>query len=266
MRFACAPSPALEGTGRVARLEVRVSEAPEEVVVRIAGEATVQLADELPRVLLGLTACRPPLVTLVLDGLNSVSCLALAALVDFRRGVVRAGGRVRLAPALRGPVRESLERTGLLELFGWPEVGAAPPVHHTGPLSQHNNSQGEAMNHIPQVQDLERAHRVAWGQLAELEPRLAELLWQARAAGAGCCGWEDVERVFAPFLNAVAELVGLRGRHHNHPVLGSVGAYEVAYWRLREAVAGLLPRPVHAQSAPEATTGPRTHVGDDLAA
>jgi hypothetical protein len=41
----------------------------------------------------------------------------------------------------------------------------------------------------------------------------------------------------------VAELVGFRGRHSRHPVLGSVGAYEVVYWRLHEAVAGLLPRP-----------------------
>ena len=82
------------------------------------------------------------------------------------------------------------------------------------------------MNHNPRVQDLERAHAVSWGELAGLEPELAELLWRARAAGAGCGGWEDVERVFAPFRDAVAELVGFRGRHSRHPVLGSVGAYQ----------------------------------------
>jgi hypothetical protein len=61
----------------------------------------------------------------------------------------------------------------------------------------------------------------------------------------------------------VAELVGFRGRHH-HPVLGSVGAHEVAYWRLREAVAGLLPRPT--AGVPEATTEPRAQGRGDLAA
>ena len=99
------------------------------------------------------------------------------------------------------------------------------------------------MNAIPKVADLERAHGVTWGQLAGLEPQLAELLWQARAAGAGCQDREDLQREFAPIRDAVAELVGLRGRHRNCPLLGSVGAYEVAYWRLREAVASLLPRP-----------------------
>jgi hypothetical protein len=96
------------------------------------------------------------------------------------------------------------------------------------------------VNHIPNVQELERAHGVTWGELAGLEPRLNELLWQARAAGAGCRGWEDVPRLFAPLRGALGELVGLRcGRHR---ALGSVGAYEVAYWRLHDAVCGLLPR------------------------
>jgi hypothetical protein len=96
------------------------------------------------------------------------------------------------------------------------------------------------MTNVPKVHDLEQAHGVTWGELAGLEPRLAGLLWQARAAGAGCGGWEDAERVFAPFRDAVAELVGFRCRRSTHPVLGSIGAYEVAYWRLRDAVAGLL--------------------------
>jgi hypothetical protein len=99
------------------------------------------------------------------------------------------------------------------------------------------------VNHIPNVQDLERTHGVTWGQLAGLEPRLDELLWQARAAGAGCRGWEDVGRLFAPFRDRLAELVGFQGRQSRHPVLGSVGAYEVAYWQLHDAIAGLLPGP-----------------------
>ena len=122
------------------------------------------------------------------------------------------------------------------------------------------------MYHNPSVQDLERSHAVTWGELAGLEPQLADLLWRARAAGAGCGGWEDVERVFAPFRDAVAELVGFRGRHRRHPVLGSVGAYEVAYWRLREAVSGLLPRPAAVPVAQEAPAPARSPGRGDLAA
>jgi hypothetical protein len=122
------------------------------------------------------------------------------------------------------------------------------------------------MNHIPKVQDLERAHGVTWGELAGLEPRLLELLWQARAAGAGCRSGEEVRQVFAPFRNAVADLVGLRGRHSRHPVLGSVGAYEVAYWRLQDAIAGLLPRPAGVRDAEEATAQARSDAGRELAA
>ena len=99
------------------------------------------------------------------------------------------------------------------------------------------------MNCIPKVDDVERAHRVTWGELAGLEPRLNELLWQVRAAGAACRCGEDAHRAFAPIRDAVAELVGFRGRHRHHPVLGSVGAYEVVYWRLHDAVCGLLSRP-----------------------
>jgi hypothetical protein len=91
--------------------------------------------------------------------------------------------------------------------------------------------------------ELERAHGVTWAQLVELEPRLNELLWKARESGSRCRCREEVSEVFSPFRNAVAELVGFRGPHRDHPVLGSGGAYEVAYWRLYEAVTGLLPRP-----------------------
>jgi hypothetical protein len=121
------------------------------------------------------------------------------------------------------------------------------------------------MKHFPKVHDLEQTHGMTWGELVGLEPRLGELLWQARAAGAGCGDWEDVHRVFAPLRDALAELVGLRGRHRGCPVLGSVGAYEVAYWRLRQAVSGLLPRPA-VRAAREATTSSRVQGSGDRAA
>jgi hypothetical protein len=101
------------------------------------------------------------------------------------------------------------------------------------------------MDAIPKYQDLERAFGLTWYDLAQKEPRLNELLWKTREAGARCRRREDVERIFAPFRNALTELIGFQGRHRRCPVLGSVGAYEVAYWRLYDAVAGLLPRPAN---------------------
>ena len=118
-----APSRVCEGARRVPQIEVEVSETPEQMVVRIAGEASFGLAGDLKGVLLSLSLRRPALVTLDLSGLHFVSSLAMGALVAFHRVVVRAGGRVRLAAALQRPVRESLERAELLTLFGSPAGG-----------------------------------------------------------------------------------------------------------------------------------------------
>ncbi|HKB38358.1 MAG TPA: STAS domain-containing protein, partial [Gemmataceae bacterium] len=95
-----APSPTPEGMRRVPRIEVAVTEAPGEVVVRVAGKGCVGQADALAAGLLGLSARRPALVTLDLSGLSFISSLAMGTLVSFHRGVVRAGGRVRLAAGL----------------------------------------------------------------------------------------------------------------------------------------------------------------------
>jgi hypothetical protein len=99
------------------------------------------------------------------------------------------------------------------------------------------------MNSIPKFQNLEQAFAVTWSELVAQEPQLNELLWQARAAGAHCSCWEDVPRLFAPFRGAPAELVGYLSRHSRHRVLGSVGAYEVAYRRLYNAICELLAPP-----------------------
>jgi hypothetical protein len=108
------------------------------------------------------------------------------------------------------------------------------------------------MKPYPNFRELERLTAVTWHDLAALEPRLGELLWRARQAGVGCLCWSDVDRVFSPFRNAVAELVGFAGHNHRHPVLGGTGAYQVAYWKLYDAVAGLLPhRAGGAAGAPE---------------
>jgi hypothetical protein len=92
----------------------------------------------------------------------------------------------------------------------------------------------------------ERGRRAArprdlWGQLVELEPQVETLLWQARLAGANCRTFADVDRAFNALQYELTGLIGFVGKHHRHPVLGSAGAYEVAYWKLYDAVAGLVP-------------------------
>jgi anti-anti-sigma factor len=106
-------------------IEVRIQEAPGEVVVRIAGEAPVGQAGQLADALLGVSCRRPRLVTLDLAGLSFISSLAMGVLVAFRRGIVRAGSRVRLAAPLQEPVRQALARAELLTLFGWPAEAEA---------------------------------------------------------------------------------------------------------------------------------------------
>jgi hypothetical protein len=98
------------------------------------------------------------------------------------------------------------------------------------------------MKRYPHFRDLELLHGITWLDLADLEPRLGELLWVARQLCVACRCWADVDRVFAPIRNSLADLVGFTAKARLHPVLGCPGAYEVAYWRLYDAVAGLLPK------------------------
>jgi anti-anti-sigma factor len=122
----------LEGVGRVHQVEVSIKETPAEVTVRVVGEASLGQVDQLTAALLCLSARRPKLVNLDLSGLSFVSSLAMGVLVAFRRGVVRAGGQVRLADSLQESVREALVRAELLALFDRPAGAegrqAAPPV------------------------------------------------------------------------------------------------------------------------------------------
>jgi len=96
------------------------------------------------------------------------------------------------------------------------------------------------MKTSPSFDDLELIHGVTWQELTELEPRLGELLCVARDACLTCRCWSDVGRAFAPIQNTLAELVGFASKNHRHPVLCRRGAYQVAFWKLYEAVAGLL--------------------------
>jgi anti-anti-sigma factor len=96
---------------------VAVSRTPDDLVIRVKGEAGVGSAGALLDRLLANAAGRPASVTLDLSELRSVSPLALGVLAAYRRSVVRAGGRVRLAVGLQPAVKEALARAELLHLF-----------------------------------------------------------------------------------------------------------------------------------------------------
>jgi hypothetical protein len=82
--------------------------------------------------------------------------------------------------------------------------------------------------------------------LAGLSPTNAALAVKPMACEAArqtrviCRRWADVDQFFAPIRNTLTGLVGFTGKNRPHPVLGSTKAYEVAYWKLYDAVAGLL--------------------------
>jgi hypothetical protein len=86
------------------------------------------------------------------------------------------------------------------------------------------------------VSELEQMHGFTFGQLVDCEPRLETLLWEARRAGAACRSQADAHRAFSTLRSQLSELVGFSSRHRRHRLLGSVGAYEVVYWRLLQAV------------------------------
>jgi hypothetical protein len=216
--------------------------------------------------LLAPSAQRTSVVTLDLSEVRSLSCLATGVLVSFRRGVVRAGGRVRVAEELQSAGKEALARADLLKLFKT-TAGAAARDRQAGQTTPALEQAGDGtavlttsqkgsntMQRYPNIRDIERLHGIAWLDLAELEPQLAELLHQARHAAAGCRRLSAVPELFSAIRNRLPELVGLTARSCRHPVLGSFGAYEVAYWKLYGAVAALLPP--GAESAPPMTQSP----------
>jgi hypothetical protein len=94
------------------------------------------------------------------------------------------------------------------------------------------------MRDVRNVKDMERIHGVRWVDLVEQEPEHDRLLKVARMVGECCRNWRDVERGWGQFKNDIAGLVGYCGKHREHPLLGTVAAYDVVYWRLHNAVAG----------------------------
>jgi hypothetical protein len=157
----------------------------------------------------------------------------MGVLAGYRRAAARAGVRVCRTTALHPAAREALDRARLMDLFE--AVGSAESSAAPGP------SENGARKRRPNVDDVQRAHGIVWGQLVALESEVETLLWRARQVGASCRTFADVDRAFGSLRDELARLIGFFGKHHRHPVLGSAGAYEVAYWKLYNAVAGLLP-------------------------
>jgi anti-anti-sigma factor len=212
------------------RLEAEVVDTEAGVEVRLRGHADVLEADALEAVLLRLAARRPACVIFDLSKLESISSLVMGILVAYRRGAVRAGARVYLAANLHPGVREALDSAQLMSLFeavGDTRLGVARAA--TDDQKPHSNGH-EAKCTVS----------ITWAQLVELEPQLETLLWQARQAGVSCRTSDDVNRIFGPIRNELAAMIGFAGRHHNHSMLGGAEAYQAAYSKLYDAVAGLL--------------------------
>jgi anti-anti-sigma factor len=223
-RPAASPPPPAPG------LEVTVRGTPDGVRIRVRGEADDRQAGPLQADLLDPAALRAEAVTLDLSGLRSLSGLALSVLAAYRGGVGRRGGRVRLLPQLQPEVRAALERAGVLELFA--DGGAASARRPSGAAG--SGPEG--------LRALEREHGVTWEELTAREPELTALLGQAQHAAVACRSGEGADWVFSPFRRRLSRLIGSQGKHHEHPVLGSPGAYQVADHKLRDALGRLPPR------------------------
>jgi anti-anti-sigma regulatory factor len=227
---------------------MEVTETDEEVVLRLRGQAGVVEAGALETSLVRLVSRRPAYVIFDLSELRLLSSLAMGVLAEFRRAAVRAGARVCLAPDLHPAARTALTRAELLDLFE--VLGGPPPGGGPRPVTP------SLRKLYPDVDEVQRIHALTWGQLVELEPQLETLLWRTRSAVARCRTLTEVQRSFGPVRNELAGLLGFAGKHQRHPVLGSAGAYAVAYWKLYDAVAGLLPgRAGGTAEAPEKPAG-----------
>jgi len=186
-------------------------------------------ADVLEDSLLPLSTWHPKSVTFDLSELRFISGLAIGALLSFYRAAVRRDIQVRIAPDVHPAVRDILLTTGVLKLF---EIAG---------YSSEASGQGQEPRSFSKLAEVERAHGFTWSRLVELEPQLEKLLLQAREASARCNTVNDVAQVFGPIRNDLVGLIGFAGRRHRHAVLGSAGAYHVAYTKLYEAVVGIFP-------------------------
>lgn len=85
-------------------------------VITLSGELDLASADELQRVLDEARAGRPPNVCLDLESLQFIDSTGLATVLRGHQAITGDGGRLAVA-CPSGPVRHTLETTGLLEML-----------------------------------------------------------------------------------------------------------------------------------------------------
>jgi stage II sporulation protein AA (anti-sigma F factor antagonist) len=98
------------------QLELEFAEHDGVQVVALAGELDVGSVDELEAALGGASAGARPRVCLDMSHLAFIDSTGLAAVIRAHLSVVEAGGGFSIVVA-PGPVRRTLETTGLLDLL-----------------------------------------------------------------------------------------------------------------------------------------------------
>ena len=98
------------------KLAFHVERGPQWLTVALRGEASLDQAEVIAALLLRIPPDGYSLVVLDLAGLTFLSCLAMGALVEYRRGLGRRGVEVRLAN-VQAPVWLALESAGLGQWF-----------------------------------------------------------------------------------------------------------------------------------------------------
>ena len=106
---------------RECKLAFRVERRPHLLLLAIKGEATYEQAEFISAHLLRMPLDRYSLVVLDLAELTFLSSLAMGALIEYRRGLLRRGVEVRLAN-VQAQVWLALESARLGTLFGTIEL------------------------------------------------------------------------------------------------------------------------------------------------
>jgi anti-sigma B factor antagonist len=114
-------------------LQVESKKKGKAVVVAIRGDAGMAFVGQLQQELSRVLEAKPELVVLDLTDLAFISSMGMGTLVNFRNGVGKAGGTVKLA-ALQPMLAEAFRRARLTEMFEiHPNVDAAVGAEKSAP-------------------------------------------------------------------------------------------------------------------------------------
>jgi anti-anti-sigma factor len=116
----------------VPKLQIDCTESNGILVIRVAGDAGVASSGKLDRELMLASAGRHLSVVLDLSELTFISSISMGLLVAFHHGVIRNGGRCRVA-GLQRRVAEAFERARLTQI-----LSICPTVHEAMTSEQQN--------------------------------------------------------------------------------------------------------------------------------